>query len=234
MRLYLASALFLLSIAGMFYFLSTAPQFDQSLGLPMILIGITAIIAFSWAGLFVKSIISYAIVSTAIQTAYFVLDAGSAIGGGKSIWFAFIQALNFTIAGGLFMLVFIMLYLALKKEMLVDYSGLYEKNKFLVLVLAISCLSLGGMAGFNIFVGEFLLYSFLFAMHPALALLAIFAGLVCFLFYFRICYTLMVRKSDIIVPAPLAMKLFAAVLAGLVFGLGIMPHVLLRVLGLVS
>ncbi len=234
MRLYLASALFLLSIAGMFYFLSTEPQLDPSLGLPLILVGIAAIIVFSWAGLFVRSIISYAVISTVIQTAYFVLDAGSAVAGGKSIWFAFIQALNFTIAGGLFMLVFTLLYLALKKEMLVDYSGLYEKNKFLVFALAISCLSLGGMACFNIFVGEFLLYSFLFAIHPALALLAIFAGLVCFLFYFRICYTLMVRKSDIIVPTPLVFKVIAAVLTGLVFGLGIMPHILLRILEAVS
>jgi NADH:ubiquinone oxidoreductase subunit 2 (subunit N) len=84
------------------------------------------------------------------------------------------------------------------------------------------------------FVGEFLLYSFLFAIHPALAVAAIFAGLVCFLFYFRICYTLMVRKSKEVIPLPLPVKLAAAVLSGLVVALGIMPQVLLKILEMVA
>jgi formate hydrogenlyase subunit 3/multisubunit Na+/H+ antiporter MnhD subunit len=234
MRLLLTVILFIVSLAAMFGFLYYKPELDSSLGLPLILIGIAAIILFSWAGLFQRSIITYAIFSTIIQTAYFVLDAGSVIAGGKSIMFAFIQALNFTVAGGLFMIVFARIYSVLKKDDLVDYAGLYEKNKFMVFVMCIACLSLGGMAGFNIFVGEFLLYSFLFAMHPALALAAIFAGLVCFLFYFRICYTLMVRKSKTTIPLPLLVKMVAAVLAGLVVGLGIMPQVLLKILEVVA
>lgn len=225
---------FILSVCGMFYFLLLEPAIDPSLGLPMILAGIVAIVAFSWAGLFVRSIFAYAVFSTIIQSAYFILDVGSAIAVGKSLWFAVLQALNFTLAGGLFMLVLALITVKVKKGLLVDYAGLYEKNRFLIFVLALSCLSLGGMAGFNIYVGEFLLYSFLFMMHPALAIAAIFAGLVCFLFYFRICYTLMVRKSDISVPFPLPLKLAAGALAGLVVGLGIMPQALLSVLEVFS
>ncbi|MBU0527318.1 MAG: proton-conducting transporter membrane subunit [Candidatus Micrarchaeota archaeon] len=233
MKLFLAIIFFIIAVAGMFFFLFKEPVIDSSLGFPLVMIGILSIIAFSWAGLFQRSIISYVVFSTIIQAAYFVLDAGSAIMIGKSIWFAFLQALNFTIAGGLFMLVFALLYFAVKKNDLVDYAGLYEKNKFLVFVLSLSCLSLGGMAGFNIFVGEFLLYSFLFKIHPALAISAIFAGLVCFLFYFRICYTLLVHKSDKTIHVPLILKLIAGVLGVLVVVLGVVPYVLLEILEMV-
>ncbi len=230
MKLFLAIMLFLLATAGMFFFLFEQPAVDPSLGFPLVMIGILSIIAFSWAGLFQRSIIAYVVFSTIIQSAYFVLDAGSAIMIGKSVWFAFIQALNFTIAGGLFMIVFALFYSAIRKNDLVDYAGLYEKNKFLVFVLSLSCLSLGGMAGFNIFVGEFLLYSFLFEVHPALALSAIFAGLVCFLFYFRICYTLLVHKSDKTIHVPFIVKLIAGVLGTLVVVLGVVPYILLEIL----
>ena len=230
----LAIMLFILALAAMVYFLQVQPQIDPSYGLPLVLISIFAIILFSWAGLFQKSIISYVVFSTIIQTAYFALDAGSAILVGKSLWFTIIQLLNFAIAGGLFMLVFALFYSTVRKNDLVDYVGLYEKNKLLVLLISISCLSLGGMAGFNIFVGEFLLYSFLFAIHPALALLAIFAGLLAFLFYFRICYTLLVRKSEITIPVPLPIKFVAVVLGILVVGLGVIPQILFTILEAVS
>lgn len=234
MRLLLAVMLFIISLAGMYAFLYFQPPLDPSLGMPFTLIGIAAIAALSWVGLFQRSITAYVGLSILIQSAYFVLDVGSVLIGGKSVMFAFLQALNFTLAGGLFMMVFARLYSTMKKDGFVDYDGLYEKNRFLVFAMCISCLSLGGMAGFNIFVGEFLLYSFLFAIHPVLAMAAIAAGLICFLFYFRICYTLLVRKSELTVPLPLPMKLATAVLTGLVVGLGIMPQVLLRVLELVA
>lgn len=234
MKMAAAALLFLLAAAGMFLFLLASPPLAPSLGLPMILVGIAAIILFSWAGLFQRSIITYAVFSTIIQAAYFVLDVGSALAGGKSVWFAFLQALNFTVAGGLFMLVMLLVYGAVRKDDLVEYAGLNQKNNFLVLALCVGCLSLGGMAGFNIFVGEFLLYSFLFAMHPALAIAAIFAGLVCFLFYFRICYTVLVRKSGVEVPLPLPLKAAAGALALAAVLMGVVPHILLAVLRMVS
>ena len=230
MKAMLALLVFIIAVAGMFLFVQSEPVIDTSYGLPLVVGGILAIIIFSWIGLFVRSIITYVLLSTVIQASYFILDAGSAILVGKSLWFAVLQALNFTIAGGLFMLGFALLYFNMKKQDLVDYAGIYEKNKFLVLAISVSCLSLGGMAGFNIYVGEFLLYSFLFAIHPALALSAIFAGLVCFLFYFRICYTLMVRKSDASLSFPLPLKLAAAALTILVVVLGVVPHILFGVL----
>jgi formate hydrogenlyase subunit 3/multisubunit Na+/H+ antiporter MnhD subunit len=209
MRLLLAVLLFIVSVAGMYVFLYYQPQLDQSLGMPFILLGIGAITAFSWAGLFQRSITTYVIFSTIIQAAYFILDVGSVLVGGKSVMFAFLQALNFTISGGLFMILFARIYSSVKKDDFVDYDGLYLKNRFLVFAMCIACLSLGGMAGFNIFVGEFL-------------------------FYFRICYTLMVRRSELLIPLPLPMKIMAAALTGLVVALGIMPQVLLHILEMVS
>ena len=229
-----AVLLFIISVAGMYAFLHYKPELDPSLGMPFIFVGISLIILFSWVGLFQRSIISYAVFSTIIQAAYFLLDTGSVLVGGKSVMFAFLQALNFTFAGGLFMILFARLYSEMRKDDLVDYAGIYEKNHFLVFAMCIACLSLGGMPGFNIFVGEFLLYSFLFAIHPVFAMAAIFAGLLCFLFYFRICYTLMVRKSETTIALPLPVKLAAAVLSGLVVGLGILPQVLLKILEMVS
>lgn len=230
MRLLPAVCFFILSIIAMSLLLVLEPEITPSTGVLLAAAGILLIISFSWGGLFVKSLPSYLFISTIIQSAYFVLDMGSAGMAGKSTWFAFLQVLNFSIAGGLFMLVLSLFYLGIRKEPLSAYSGLYEKNSLLVSLLALSCLSLGGMAGFNIFVGEFILYSFLFSIHPALAVLAIFAGLVCFLFYFRICYTLIVRKSDERIRAPLALEITACVLGILVVGLGIVPQILLKIL----
>ncbi|MBN1169959.1 hypothetical protein JXA56_02960 [Candidatus Micrarchaeota archaeon] len=230
----IAIIVFLLALAGMIYFLQLQPEIDASCGLPLVLIGIFAILLFSWSGLFQKSIISYVIFSTIIQTAYFVLDAGSAIMTGKPLWFTIIQVLNFAIAGGLFMLVFVFLYSSVRKNDLTDYAGLYEKNKFLVFLISISCLSLGGRIGFNIFVGEFLLYSALFAIHPALAMLAIFAGLIVFLFYFRICYTLLVRTSEITIPVPLPLKFLGTALGIIIVGLGVIPQILFTILEMVT
>ena len=210
------------------------PALTPALGTLLVAAGIILVISFSWAGLFVKTLPAYMVFSTVIQGAYFVLDLGSAGMAGKSIWFAFLQALNFTIAGGLFMLVLAIFHAGVRKDPLSAYSGLYEKNHLLVALLAISCLSLGGMAGFNIFVGEFLLYSFLFSIHPALAVLAIFAGLVCFMFYFRVCYALMVRKSPVRIHVPDALKFIACALGVLVAGLGILPQILLKILEVVA
>lgn len=223
----LAIILFLLALAGMICLLQARPEIDASYGLPIVLMGISAIVFFSWAGLFQKSIISYVIFSTIIQTAYFVLAAGSAVIAGKSLWFTIIHLLNFAIAGGLFMVLFILLYSGMRKDDVADYTGIYENNKLLVFLISLSCLSLGGMAGFNIFAGEFLIYTLLFAMHPALAIIAIFAGLVCFLFYFRICYTLMVRKSETVISFPLPAKFIAVLLGILVVGLGIAPQIII-------
>ncbi len=234
MRLFLPICFFILSLIAMSLLLVLEPEIPPAWGFMLAAAGIIAIIAFSWAGLFVDSLPAYLYFSTIIQSAYFILDVGSAGLAAKSTWFAFLQVLNFSIAGGLFMIVLTLAYHRIRQEPLSAYSGLYEKNKLLVSLLALSCLSLGGMAGFNIFVGEFLLYSFLFSIHPALAALAIFAGLVCFLFYFRICYGLLVRKSGITIGVPLPLKIVACALGVLVAGLGIVPHILLYILEVIA
>ena len=128
--------------------------------------------AFSAIGIFERSIIRYAIYSALIQFGYFMLDLGTALLIGKSIWFAILQLINFTVAGLLFAIVISILYNQKRKEEMRGYAGFYDKNQFLVLCLSIGALSLGGMPGFNIFVGEYLIYASLFSVHPALMLLS--------------------------------------------------------------
>jgi formate hydrogenlyase subunit 3/multisubunit Na+/H+ antiporter MnhD subunit len=117
-----------------------------------------------------------------------------------------------------------------RKEKVPDYAGLYERNQFLVLGLSVAALSLGGMPGFNIFVGEYLIYGALFTVHPALTLLAVFASLVAFIFYFRICYVMFAGTRGKEIRLGLISKAVLAALSLAVIGLGVIPEILLRVL----
>jgi len=221
---------FFIALAIMYLILTTglelAPEFRMAFAVACIL----GIIAFSIIGLFKESIIKYIFFSTIIQFLYFLLDVSTALLIEKSIWFAILQFINFAIAGGLFAIVMTILYNGMRKRNVRDYAGLYDSNQWLVLLLCISCLSLGGMPGFNIFVGEFVIYSSLFTIHPALTLGAVFAGLVCFIFYFRICYVMFAGKGKKNIRFGIFSKILAALLAALVVILGVIPHILFAIL----
>lgn len=230
MRPVIQIAIFILAVAAMIYILSSNISIPYDYGLPLAVFSIFAIILFSAIGLFERTILKYAIISTIIQFAYFLLDVSTAVLIKKSVLFAVVQLINFTIAGALFTVVISLLYIKMKKEKIIEYAGLYDKNQFIVLALCIACLSLGGIPGFNIFVGEFLIYISLFTIHPALTVLAIFAGLICFLFYFRICYTLFAGKKEIVITRSMISKLLIGILALLVIILGVIPQILFTIL----
>ncbi len=234
MKLAVPLLAFFIAIAAMYLIMQSGVQLEQGLMIPFAVFCILGIIICSGLGLFDKSFMKYVLYSTIIQFFYFLLDVSTALLIGKSVWFAILQFLNFMLAGGLFAIVMTILYSAVRKDEMPEYAGLYDRNQLLIVALAVCCLALGGMPGFNIFVGEFLIYSSLFTVHPALTLGAVFAGLICFIFYFRICYTLMVRKSDIAVPLPMALETIVMALSILVVGLGVVPHVLLKVLEVVT
>jgi formate hydrogenlyase subunit 3/multisubunit Na+/H+ antiporter MnhD subunit len=226
--------IYLLALALMFDLMLFGAPVDPQLGLYLAIISIFVIGAISIMGIFKRSILTYAVYSTGIQFAYFTLDASTAILIGKSLWFAIIQFINFAVAGLPFVLVITLLYLKFGKIQIRSYCGLFEKNQFLTIVLLISCLSLGGMPGFNIFVGEYIIYKSLFDIHPALTLATVFASLVAFIFYFRICYVLMAGKSDEKMNLGLPMKILLAIFSVAIIVLGIIPQILFGILELVS
>lgn len=225
---------YFLALAVMLAMMYYGSSINISYGIPLAIISIFVISILSLIGIFKRSIITYAVYSTVIQFAYFTLDLSTAILIGKSLWFAIIQFINFAIAGLLFVLVITMLYVRFRKIQISSYVGLFDKNQFLTVALVISCLSLGGMPGFNIFVGEYIIYKSLFDIHPALTLATVFASLLAFIFYFRICYTLLAGKSEEKIKLPVLLRPVLAILSGLVIGLGIFPQILFRVLEMVS
>jgi formate hydrogenlyase subunit 3/multisubunit Na+/H+ antiporter MnhD subunit len=225
---YFLAALAMLVI--MMWGVEVAPE----LKIPAAVASIIGIGLFSIVGLFDRSFIRYAIYSAIIQFGYFTLDVSTALLIGKSVWFAIIQFINFAVAGLLFALIASLLYNAVRKERMPDYAGMYENNQWLVLALAISCLALGGMPGFNIFVGEFIIYSTLFTVHPALTLAAVFASLVCFIFYFRICYVMFAGKAEETIKLGFLPKAVISLLAMLIIVLGLVPQILFTVLEMVA
>ncbi|MBU0591918.1 hypothetical protein KKF81_00925 [Candidatus Micrarchaeota archaeon] len=223
---------FAIAVIVMYLILQQEVSISTELKIPLAVFFIFMIGIASLIGLFEKSIIKYGIYSAIIQFAYFMLDVSTALLIGKSIWFAVLQLINFIIAGSVFAIVILLLYKNVKKDDLRKYAGLYDKNQFLIFTLVISSLALGGMPGFNIFVGEYLIYGSLFTIHPALTIGAVFAGLLCFLFYFRICYTMFAGtvKNRIVVGFPT--KLLLTVLTMLTLLLGLVPQILFRILEL--
>ncbi|MFH2106198.1 MAG: proton-conducting transporter membrane subunit [Candidatus Micrarchaeota archaeon] len=225
-----SSVLYLLSIAIMMGILFLNPQIPSDYGVGMVVVSILAIILLSVFGLFAKSLMNYLACSILIQLAYFFLDLSTAVLIGKSLWFAVIQFINFVIVVTPFLLFFYLFHRTLKKKLFIEYAGLYKKNQLLVLALCIIALSSGGMPGFNVFVGEFMIYSSLFAIHPFLTYFAVLAGLVCFFFYFRICYTLLVGNSKRVVYHSLPMKIVLVLFTTLSVVLGVVPQILFYVL----
>lgn len=230
MRYFMPLIAFLIATSAMWVIMSLDLKLDISYGLPLAIITILSIIFFSLVGLFEKSIMKYVLFSTIIQFSYFALDVATAFILKKSIWFAILQFINFSIAGLLFTIPIVLLYSSLKKPNLRNYSGVFYENQFLGIALIISCLALGGMPGFNIFVGEFIIYSSLFAVHPALAMSAVFAGLVCFLFYFRICYVILAGHSETPIKSNILSNALMTILAILTIALGVIPQILFKIL----
>lgn len=198
----------------------------EARGMSLVMASIAGIMFFSGAGFFTDSFHTYFYASAAVQLCYFTLDYGASLVTGKSYAFAAVQLVNYLVAGTLFAIVAVGMYSAVEEDELAAYGSFYHKNQFLVAFLAIACLSLGGLPGFNIFVGEFMMYSLLLAIHPALAIAAIFASLVCFLFYFRMVYIAFAGKEMPAVKMPWIARCASAFLAAGVIVLGVIPQIL--------
>ena len=231
MRQVLPLIAYFLTALAMLAILIMGVEIAPELEIPAAIASIAAIGILSVVGLFEKSIIRYAFYSALIQFGYFALDVSAAFLIDKSVWFAVIQFINFMVAGLLFTLIVSLFYNAVGKARMPEYAGMYVNNQGLALALAISCLALGGMPGFNIFVGEFLIYSTLFSVHPALTVAAVFAGLVCFIFYFRICYVMFAGTAEKTIRLGLLSKLFISILAMIIVILGVVPQILMTILG---
>jgi formate hydrogenlyase subunit 3/multisubunit Na+/H+ antiporter MnhD subunit len=230
MRIIIPLAAFAIALLLMYLIMDSGFVLDSQFHIPFAVVCILGIIAFSIIGLFDESYLNYAIYAVIIQFGYFLLDISTAFLLGKSIWFAIIQFINFAIAGGLLAIIMTLMYGHVGKDRIRDYAGLYDKNQYLGLALCIACLSLGGMPGFNIFVGEFIIYSGLFTVHPALTMGTIFASLAAFLFYFRICYSLFAGKVNSKIKTGIVTNGIIAALSGLVIILGLVPSILYGIL----
>jgi formate hydrogenlyase subunit 3/multisubunit Na+/H+ antiporter MnhD subunit len=228
------SVLFTLSIAIMVAVVISGARLPIGDGLPIIIASIVTIGVFSIIGLIEDSFLKFFTWSCVIQVAYFFLDFGAATAIGKTPLFASVQLINYTIAGGVFAFIILAMYYALGRPYVHNYAGLYRKNPKLTLALVIACLSLGGLPAFNIFVGEFLMYSILVEIAPVLAMAAIFASLLCFIFYFRLCFTMFSGKKDVVVNFPAIPRLTTAILTALIVILGIVPHILLKILNMIA
>ncbi len=230
MRQLLPVIAFVIAAAAMLAILLNGFELAPELEIPFSLASIFVIGLFSVIGLFDRSILRYAYYSAIIQFGYFALDVSTALLINKSVWFAVLQFINFIVAGSVFAIIISLFYNAVRKAGVRDYAGIYDKNQFLGIALAVSCLSLGGMPGFNIFVGEFIIYSSLFTIHPALTIAAIFASLLCFIFYFRICYVMFAGTVKTVVKTTLLSRAVISILTLAIIFLGLIPQILLKIL----
>jgi len=205
-------------------------QPPQSYGAPLVVLAIAVIGGFSIVGFFEPRALKYYVWHCVVQFGYFILDYGTATLTGKSTWFAAVQLVNFTIAGALFGLAYALYARATKALKVTDFGGMYPASQLLGVALIVSCLSLGGLPGFNIFVGEYMMYSALMDVVPLFAILAIAASLICFLFYFRLVYVIFAGQAEERINLGFGGKLVAASLTAAVIGLGVIPQILFKLM----
>lgn len=110
-----------------------------------------------------------------VQAAYVLLD--SSISGilGKSTYFGIVQLLNFTLAG-------ILLIISVRGS---SFNNL-KINNYSLLGILVSCLALAGLPGFNLFVGEFLLYVYAYTISPLILCLCFVCSLLTLLTYLNL------------------------------------------------
>lgn len=200
----------------------------------IILLSISAIIFSSVFGFFETEILKISLLNCLMQASYFLLDYGTAVYAYKSVMYSALHLINFIIAGLLFAFIFFKFHKKTRKHWITSFNGLYAKNQVFGIGLIIACLSLGGLPAFNIFVGEYLIYSLLFSFNPMLALATIFGSLLAFLFYFRVVYIIFAGKPKKEVKVSVFSKGFVALLSIIVVVLGLLPWILFEFLGMIA
>ena len=233
MRLAVHLVFYLLTIALMLVALLT-PQYLSAIPTVLMFLGLLGIFGGSVLGFASSSILRFSLFSCLAQFGYFVLDYGTAVATGKSVFYASIQTVNFAITGLLFALVLIEYQRTVKSDQVVKLSGLFNSSPVLGVALTIACLSFGGLPAFNIFVGEYLNYQLLYTLHPFYALITVFGSLLAFLFYFRLVYIIFSSAPFIQLKAGLPSKVVSGLLAGATVLLGVVPWILFKYLELVA
>ena len=195
----------------------------------IILLSILGIISASIFGILEKSILRISLLSCLTQTAYFLIDFGVALAANKPLSFATIHFINFSITGFLFAIILSKYNFFIKSDNPKNLHGLFNANALLTIALIVSCFSQGGLPGFNIFIGEYLIYIALFQLNPFLMVLTVFASLLAFIFYFRLVFLIFAGKEKGKLKLNALYNAIILLLIFLTIFLGIYPKILLTI-----
>lgn len=210
----------------MFGMLFSGFSVDPTVAFAIMIIAILGIIVGSGLGFFEYNMLTFLIYSNLIQFSYFLLDYFGALYLGKDVFFASLQLVNYAIAGFLFSAVLILIYMRTKDSAMIAGTGLYSQSRNAAIAVLISGFALGGLPGFNIFVGEYLIYGMLFGIHPALAMITIFGSLLAFIFYFKAIYIVLVGENEYDLRPSFLQRNMFAILMFVIILLGVYPRLL--------
>jgi formate hydrogenlyase subunit 3/multisubunit Na+/H+ antiporter MnhD subunit len=180
------------------------------------------------AGIFQDDLWWFLSISNKIQILYVLLDLSviKMLGGFSSG--ANIQIFNYTLAG---LTLFLTLgLLSFGKMRVSQLEGSWFRNKWNDAFATVACLSLAGLPAFNMFVGEWALFTSSFVVAPVITLLGIFAALTLFIMYYKVVYALLVGEGR---PRHVSRPLTAVngALAASCIALGLLPWLQWWILG---
>jgi NADH-quinone oxidoreductase subunit N len=109
------------------------------------------------------------------------------------------------------------------------FNGLYKRNSFLAVAMAVALLSLAGIPPLAGFLGKYLVFSLAFQNgYGNLVFLGVVTSLIGVYYYFRVIVAMFFREpSSGELTASLSLKLLLALLMALSLGLGIFPDLIL-------
>lgn len=194
--------------------------------LSILLMSVSAIL-----GIFEDDLRKYLIYSNVIQLTFVLLDLAVAKLSGKISTLGAIQIFNYTFAGLLFFLTLGILSEDNKRKKISSLQGSYYRDKLNGVFAVIGALSLAGLPGLNIFVGEWFLFEASFLINPIITLLCIFMALLLFIMYFKVVSVLLVGSFE---GRKIPMRYVTFVNASLAVAcltLGLLPQVQLYILG---
>lgn len=203
-----------------FFLVKSFAKADVRIMLPLAIISVVAICALAIIGVFEDNLRRYLAISNAAQLLFVVLGLciGKMAGG---LVLGTVQIFNYTIAGlALFLGIGV---LAQHRHRISELEGSYLRNRWNDIFAVIACLSLAGLPVFNMFAGEWGIFTSAFAVAPMIALLGVFAALMLLVMYYKIIYVLLVGEGKPIA-APSSLTAFNGFLAVSCIVQGIFPY----------
>lgn len=175
-------------------------------------------------GIFEDDLEKYLLISNFIQTFLVFLDLTIAsIAGGKIVTFGKMQAMNYAISGSLLFLTMGILSKDNKRRKISQLRGSNHRNHLITIAAIISCISLAGLPGLNMFLPKWILLQKSYMVSPALTILSAFLTLLMFIMYFKIIYYLSSGESKVREKSPTFLNILAIVLVALCIVLGLIP-----------